>query len=74
MARFENIPESHHAMLKGLPCPAFEKTAWVSGPPLKNRRIAIVTTAGLHRRGLSDDRIRYEVFGSEQWRPAPVAV
>ncbi|MFI7541962.1 globin domain-containing protein [Actinoplanes sp. NPDC049599] len=30
--------------------------------------------AGLHRRGLSDDRIRYEVFGSEQWRPAPVAV
>jgi nitric oxide dioxygenase len=30
--------------------------------------------AGLHRRGLSDDRIRYEVFGSEQWRAAPVAV
>ncbi len=29
--------------------------------------------AGLHRRGLPDDRIRYEVFGSEQWRPAPVA-
>ncbi|WP_433552004.1 globin domain-containing protein [Micromonospora zamorensis] len=29
--------------------------------------------AGLHRRGLPDERIRYEVFGSEQWRPAPVA-
>jgi nitric oxide dioxygenase len=28
--------------------------------------------AGLHRRGLPDERIRYEVFGSEQWRPAPV--
>lgn len=51
MARFENIPESHHAMLKGLPCPVFEKTAWVSGPPLKDRRVAIVTTAGMHRRG-----------------------
>ncbi|MEV6597833.1 globin domain-containing protein [Actinoplanes sp. NPDC051346] len=30
--------------------------------------------AGLHRRGVSDDRIRYEVFGSEQWQPARVAV
>jgi nitric oxide dioxygenase len=29
--------------------------------------------AGLHRRGIPDERIRYEVFGSEQWRPAPVA-
>lgn len=28
--------------------------------------------AGLHRRGVPDERIRYEVFGSEQWRPAPV--
>ncbi|GLW31074.1 globin domain-containing protein [Actinoplanes regularis] len=27
--------------------------------------------AGLHRRGVPDERIRYEVFGSEQWRPAP---
>ncbi|BEL02056.1 FAD-binding oxidoreductase [Actinoplanes sichuanensis] len=27
--------------------------------------------SGLHLRGVSDDRIRYEVFGSEQWRPAP---
>jgi nitric oxide dioxygenase len=29
--------------------------------------------AGLHRRGVTDDRIRYEVFGSEQWRPLEVA-
>ncbi|MGX6604291.1 globin domain-containing protein [Micromonosporaceae bacterium Da 78-11] len=30
--------------------------------------------AGLHRRGVPEDRIRYEVFGSEQWQnePAPV--
>ncbi|WP_327007965.1 FAD-binding oxidoreductase [Dactylosporangium sp. NBC_01737] len=27
---------------------------------------------GLRRRGVPDERIRYEVFGSEQWRPAPV--
>ncbi|MGP3963413.1 hypothetical protein ACTWPT_46290 [Nonomuraea sp. 3N208] len=31
-----------------------------------------VVRAGLHRRGVPDERIRYEVFGSEQWRPAPV--
>ncbi|HWS32103.1 MAG TPA: globin domain-containing protein [Actinoplanes sp.] len=30
--------------------------------------------AGLHRRGVADERIRYEVFGSEQWRPAPALV
>ncbi|GIH25946.1 hemin transporter [Acrocarpospora phusangensis] len=28
--------------------------------------------AALRRRGLPEERIRYEVFGSEQWRPAPV--
>ncbi|GAA2669538.1 globin domain-containing protein [Actinoplanes palleronii] len=27
--------------------------------------------AGLHRRGIPDERIRYEVFGSEQWRSEP---
>ncbi|GAA4600467.1 nitric oxide dioxygenase [Actinoplanes octamycinicus] len=26
--------------------------------------------AGLHRRGIPDERIRYEVFGSEQWQSA----
>jgi nitric oxide dioxygenase len=30
-----------------------------------------VVRAGLHLRGIPDERIRYEVFGSEQWRPAP---
>ncbi|GAA2554917.1 FAD-binding oxidoreductase [Winogradskya consettensis] len=30
--------------------------------------------AALHRRGLPDERIRYEVFGSEQWRAAPALV
>ncbi|GAA2533391.1 globin domain-containing protein [Winogradskya humida] len=30
--------------------------------------------AALHRRGLSDERIRYEVFGSEQWRGTPALV
>ncbi|MDE0812603.1 MAG: glycine/sarcosine/betaine reductase selenoprotein B family protein [Alphaproteobacteria bacterium] len=34
-------------------CPPFEARPWVTGPPVAQRRVAIVTTAGLHRR---DDR------------------
>ena len=39
--------------LETLPCPTFENQPWVDGPPLSNRRVAIVSTAGLHGR---DDR------------------
>ena len=35
-------------------CAFFETFPWVEGPPLSERRISIVTSAGLHRRG---DRI-----------------
>ena len=31
-------------------CPPFETAPFVAGPPLRQRRVAIVTTAGLHRR------------------------
>ena len=34
-------------------CPVFGNTPWVTGQPLNQRRVAIVSTAGLHRR---DDR------------------
>jgi D-proline reductase (dithiol) PrdB len=34
-------------------CPVFDTHPWVSGPPLAQRRVAIISTAGLHRR---DDR------------------
>ena len=30
--------------------PAFETNPWVDGPPLAERRVALVTTAGLHHR------------------------
>jgi len=53
MARLENLPQVEQAVLKSLPCPEFAKSPWVSGPPLSQRRVAIVSTAGLHRR---DDR------------------
>jgi D-proline reductase (dithiol) PrdB len=34
-----------------LDCPAFQTRPWVSGPPLSQRRVAIVSTAGLVVRG-----------------------
>jgi D-proline reductase (dithiol) PrdB len=53
MVRFEKLSEEEKEMLMRLPCPSFESNPWVEGPPLRERRIAIVSTAGLHKR---DDR------------------
>ena len=51
MARLAQLSEYHQKRL-GDPsyCPTFETYPWVEGPPLHRRRIAIVSTAGLHRR------------------------
>jgi D-proline reductase (dithiol) PrdB len=53
MVRFEKLSEEEQKMLMQLPCPSFDSNPWVEGPPLQERRIAIITTAGLHTR---DDR------------------
>ena|SRR5579871_4650405 len=53
MVRLANLPESerkiHLDRISTLP--QFPDKPWAAGPALANRRIAIVTTAGLHRRG-----------------------
>lgn len=51
MARMEDIYEELRSYLETLECITFETTPWVSGPPLGERRVAIVSTAGLQRRG-----------------------
>lgn len=50
MARLSDIPEPLRSNLAKLECPTFEQTPWAGGPPLAERRIALVTTAGLHLR------------------------
>jgi D-proline reductase (dithiol) PrdB len=50
MARLADIPEPLRSHLAQLECPTFETTPWAEGPPLAERRIALVTTAGLHHR------------------------
>jgi len=36
--------------LANLPCPSFKAQPWTGGPALKDRRVSIISTAGLHRR------------------------
>ena len=50
MVRLKDLPAPSREHLTGLPCPTFDSTPWVDGPPLKDRRIAVISTAGLHLR------------------------
>ncbi|MFC1876647.1 glycine/sarcosine/betaine reductase selenoprotein B family protein [Thermodesulfobacteriota bacterium] len=51
MARLDKYSEEERSHLLGLPCPNFETTPFAAGPSLTERRIALISTAGLHRRG-----------------------
>jgi D-proline reductase (dithiol) PrdB len=51
MVRLSDLTASDRAHLLAKPCPAFATSPFVTGPPLARRRLAIVTTAGLTRRG-----------------------
>lgn len=48
MARLENMPEPMKSHLAKLPCPTFADNPWAEGPPLDQRRVALISTAGLH--------------------------
>lgn len=53
MARLTDLPEweRQHHLDKIRDLPDFGPTPFVGGPPLRARRIAIVTTSGLHLQG-----------------------
>ncbi len=51
MARLSDMPEPQRSHIANLPCPHFDETPWATGPELSKRRVAIISTAGLHRRG-----------------------
>ncbi|MDD5338645.1 MAG: glycine/sarcosine/betaine reductase selenoprotein B family protein [Dehalococcoidales bacterium] len=48
--RLENVSKEERELLLSIKCPSFDTSPWVAGPPLNQRRVAIVTTAGLHGR------------------------
>jgi D-proline reductase (dithiol) PrdB len=50
MVRLTDMPDIDAQHLLDKECPPFESQPWVTGPPLAERRLAVVTTAGIHRR------------------------
>lgn len=66
MARLEDIPEPTRTAVANLPCPSFESTPFVGGPPLSERRVAIVSSAALIHRG-----DKPFPFGSDEYRAVP---
>ena len=53
MARLDSLSGIERKVLETLACPTFDTQPWVGGPPLNQRRVAIISTGGLHRQ---DDR------------------
>lgn len=51
MARLSDLHPAERAHLLAKVCEPFDATPFVEGPPLAERRVALVTTAGLHRAG-----------------------
>jgi D-proline reductase (dithiol) PrdB len=51
MARLSDLPPAQAKRLAEAECPNFETRPWVTGPALSQRRVAIVSSAGLFVRG-----------------------
>ena len=66
MARLEDIPEPTRTAVATIPCPSFDTTPFVAGPPLSERRVAIVSSAALILRG-----DKPFPFGSGEYRAVP---
>ena len=66
MAGSENVSGSEGRKFPGAGGPAFSTNPFVSGSPLSQRRVAIVTTGGLHTRNdrpfLYDDSDYYRII------------
>ena len=47
MVHMTDLPATSQANLKKLECPVFANKPWVRGAPLAQRRVALISTAGL---------------------------
>ncbi|OED34805.1 hypothetical protein AB833_31860 [Chromatiales bacterium (ex Bugula neritina AB1)] len=65
MPRLSNVVANERAHLESLECPTFENTAFVSPRPLKDCRVALVSSAGLMQRkgkNISGSSAQYQSF------------
>lgn len=58
MVRLTDLPSIDAQHLLAKDCPRFDDEPFAAGPPLAERRVAIVTTAGLHRRTHANFELR----------------
>ena len=50
MVRMDTLSEAARNYLLNQDCPSFDESPFISGSPLNQRRVAMITTAGLHTR------------------------
>ena len=50
MVHLREMPEHLRDALVNQEVPTFDTAPWADGPPLSERRVALISTAGLHRR------------------------
>jgi D-proline reductase (dithiol) PrdB len=67
MVRMTDLPLATQTSMANLECPVFATTPFVAGPALAKRRVAVVTSAGLLRRGEPPF-----VSGDTDYRAVPV--
>ena len=70
MVRLADLPdwEREHLLKLESGAPRFDSDPWAGGPPLRRRRVALVSTAGLHRLG---DRPFDGGAGATEYRVIP---
>jgi D-proline reductase (dithiol) PrdB len=51
MARLDRMSAHERDHYLAMSCPTFDTLPWVEGPPLTHRKVALISTAGLQRRG-----------------------
>jgi D-proline reductase (dithiol) PrdB len=49
--RLSDMPEVEANHLRRVECPTYEDTPLLAGKPIAERRVALISTAGLHKRG-----------------------
>ena len=69
MVYLHEMPEGERNLIVDQDLPSYSETPCVGGPQLEERRIAIITTAGLHRREdkyFSPGKAEYRIIRSKE--------